>query len=82
MGLSMKILIALAMLNFWPIAVEIVTGANAQTPEQQQKGLGATVMALTQEIVMLRTQLVMAEDRIAAMKAEKPAPAPAAPAGK
>ena len=43
--------------------------AVAQTTEQQQRGLGAAVMALIQENVALRTQIVVQQDEIAAMKA-------------
>lgn len=65
----MRSLVFIVMLALCPLA-----GANAQTLEQQLKGMGATVMALTQENVALRTQLVMAEEKIAAMKTEKPTP--------
>ena len=48
----------------------------AATPAQQQQGLGATVMQLTQQLVAANVQIAVLQAEIEALKAQKPAEAP------
>jgi hypothetical protein len=65
-----------ALLLAAALLAPLAASAQQPTPAQQQQGLGATVMQLTQQLVAANVQIAVLQAEIEALKAQKPAADP------